>query len=428
MRESSFVESSKKASFNGDGSEIDTARRKMYLIFPGKCENRECKMQMRSDFYPVFNIATYLGVSFPAQCDDTGKENKNDNNVNFRKSYDIFITVITFVALIITVTFAHNFTTTKVMTLTYSIKYIAAFCIRCYMVLDNHKIPKVIKTLSQLYGDITLSVYKSLKANIYVQCVVITVLNVILLTLTGMRVMHEDSIQNYSSVEILGRNITSDGSINIMHILVASYMVNYCFSVFTVAVSILACCNVHLILRRLLKCYGDSLVQNIKNNASKESFTEEFTTFRRIIYAMNEADDAMSFIVFFTYVTCIGCFFNTLSTFLSRDGLLGHPYLIAEMSVTFIFSVLIFIAMTVSAAEVSTTGERLKQRVTCISNIVIQRNLPTDALLNFMILADNIKSADISMTGWGMFTITRGFVLSTVGVLITYGVLLFQFG
>ncbi|GFT45003.1 uncharacterized protein NPIL_650171 [Nephila pilipes] len=383
---------------------------------------------MRSDFYPVFSIATYLGVSFPAHCDDKETESKTDSNTNFRKYYDVLITVITFIALVITIIFAHNFTTTKVMTLTYSVKYVAAFCIRCYMVLDNHKIPQVIKILSQLYGDISLSVYKSLKSKIYIQCLVLTLFNVILLALTGMRVMCEDNIQNYSSVEIFGRNITADGTINIMHILVASYMVNYCFSVFTVAVSILACCNVHLILRRLIKCYGDSLVQNIKNNSTKESFTEEFSTFRRIIYAMNEADDAMSFIVFFTYVTCISCFFNTLSIFLSKDSIYGHPYLTAEMAVTFMFSVLIFITMTVSAAEVSTTGERLKHRVMCISDIVMQRNLPTDALMNFTILTDNIKSADISMTGWGMFTITRGFVLTTVGVLITYGVLLFQFG
>ncbi|GIY75488.1 uncharacterized protein CDAR_21501 [Caerostris darwini] len=264
MTESNLVESEKSLSYIKNGLETDTARRKRYLLCSSTNRNQECKKVMRSDFYPVFKISAFLGISFP-------------------------------------------------------------------------RLPEI-------------------------------------------------------------------------------------------AVSIMCCCNVHVILRRLIQCYGDSLVQSIKDNSSKNYFAEEFSTYRRIIYGMNEADDAMSFMVLFTYVACISCFFNTLSVFLVSDDVLGKPYLAAEMACTFIFSVVIFSTMTCSAAEVSAAGEKLKQRVLCISDIVLQRNLPSDSLTSFMIFVDGIKSADISMTGWGMFTITRGFVLSTVGVIITYGVLLFQFG
>ncbi|GBN52311.1 hypothetical protein AVEN_65588-1 [Araneus ventricosus] len=426
MKESSFVEAVKNKSYLNNVPDIDTTRRKMYMLFSG-CHRRGpgCKMIMRNDFHPVFKMAAFIGISFP--CTEENKEDERKDH-HFRKYYDITVTAITFVALAIAIIFAHNFTASKAMTLTYGVKYVAAFCIRCYMVIDNYKIPNVITTISQLYEDISLSIYKSLKVKIYLQSIAFTVLNIFMLVLTSLRLLYEDEVHNLPYIDGFGYNFTANGTVNVVHMLIASYFLNYSFTVFTVAVSILSCCNVHLILRRLIKSYGDSLVENIKSDSSKENFAKEFSTFRRIIYAMNEADDAMSFIVFFTYVTCISCFFNTLSGFLASNGVFEKPCLAAEMALTFIFSVIIFSTMTCSAAEVSTAGERLKQRVLCISDIVLQRNLPSDALMEFMILTDGIKTANISMTGWGMFTITRGFVLSTVGVLITYGVLLFQFG
>ncbi|GIY06699.1 uncharacterized protein CEXT_102781 [Caerostris extrusa] len=397
MTESSLVESEKSLSYINNGLETDTARRKRYLLCSSTNRNQECKKLMRSDFYPVFKISAFLGISFPRLPES--KETKYPHTI--RKYYDIGITIITFLLCVL------------------------------YTVLhgsDNRKIPQVIKTLSQLYGDISLSVYKSLRIRIYLQCILFSLLNIVLLTLTCLRVLCETKTQDLPHIVGLGYNISANGTINIVHVLVTSYIVNYCFTVFTVAVSIMCCCNVHVILRRLIQCYGDSLVQSIKDNSSKEYFAEEFSIYRRIIYGMNEADDAMSFMVLFTYVACISCFFNTLSVFIVSDDVLGKPYLAAEMVCTFIFSVVIFSTMTCSAAEVSAAGEKLKQRVLCISDIVLQRNLPSDSLTSFMIFVDGIKSADISMTGWGMFTITRGFVLSTVGVIITYGVLLFQFG
>lgn len=427
MRESSFIEDLQNTSLKKEHSM--SKKCKLYLMFSAPWESRECKMfskQMRGDFDPIFKIASMIGISIASDSDIEEDNPKINKNV-FKKFYDILINLFALLSLVVAVLFASNYTSSRAMTLTYGVKYIASFMIRCYMIKGDSKIPRVIKTLSKLYENVPASFHRSLKVNIYLQCLAFSLLNLAMIILTCVTGFTEMKVQDVSYLTLFGHNFTADSNFNTIHLLVVSYIANYSFCYFTMTISILSCCNVHVIIRRLIKFYGDALVLSIKEKGTKESFAEDFSLFRKIIYGLNEADDAMSFIVFFTYVSCISCFLNTLSAFFDVDDISQQPLHSAGIFFTFLYSVAIFLTITCSAAEVSTAGDRLKQRILCVSDHVLHRNLPNDTMLSFMLTIDNIKSSSMSMTGWGMFTITRGFVLTTVGVIITYGVLLFQF-
>ncbi|KAG8189194.1 hypothetical protein JTE90_013728 [Oedothorax gibbosus] len=386
-----------------------------------------CCRQMRSDFDAIFKLGSLLGISITHDYD--GKEDIPKVKENFfKKVYDVVINLVALFSLVVTILFAHNFTFSKAMTLTYAVQYLAAFLIRCYLIWGNNKIPKVIKTLSNLYENVSSSVYRSLKVSIYIQCVAFLLLNAIATSLTCLNGFYETRVQDAQFLTLFGHNITmKNSSFNTIPLLVVSYVANYTLSYFTITISIMCCCNVHLILRRLIVFYGEALCDSLKKECTKESFSENFTLFRKIIFGLNEADDALSFIVFFTYVTCISCFLNSLSAFFNLEDSSKTPFSAVEITFSFLYSVAIFFTITCSAAEVSTAGDRLKQRILCVSDCILNKNLPNDTLLSFMVMMDNIKSSNMSLTGWGMFTITRGFVLTTVGVVITYGVLLFQF-
>ncbi|XP_071039319.1 uncharacterized protein [Parasteatoda tepidariorum] len=431
MKESSFVEPGKLSFINNQIPTLKDARRKLYLHFPQlSCQDSNTKIcwkHMHSDFAPVFAIASIFGISFSDQSDDNSDGRVAQTNP-IKKCYDIAFNLICFASLVLTLAFEHNFSASKAMTLTYFIKYLSGFLIRCNMIAGKSKIPQVIKTLSQLYTEVSSDAYDSLKVKIYFECVVITILDLCLFGVSTGRIIIETHRSNLTDLTIFGYPLQDTCNTSSMHILVLAHALTYFISIFTMTACILACCNVHIILHRLVRTYSKTLVESIKVKSTKEGFAEDFVTFRRIMYGIDAADNALSFVTFFAYVACISCFFYTLSSFLAAENFLGRPFFLAENAFVFLFSVIIFTSLTCSGILVSSAGEKLKHRVVCISEIILKKNLPSETLLSFMILFDNIKCSNTNMSGWGMFVITRGFVLSLGGVLITYGVLLFQFG
>lgn len=429
---------------------VEMPERRNYLYTLSACKD-SCKVfprKMSNDFEPVFKLASIFGIALDNESDaknrcqsnccqsESGQLDKCQSVANegrwksftFKRLYGIIMNLLALTTFAITVSFAHNFASSNAMRITYTIKFAATLLIRFNISMQHIKLPGVIESLSHLYTDVSSSVYKSLKVNIFLQCVGILILNSVFFMISHLDMFYEAQIQNRSHLTFMGYNMTTNGSFTTLHVVLASYSINQLLSSFTIAICIMACCNVHVILKRIIKSFGNSLIENLKNNPTKESLANDFVTFRRIIYGINQADDVLSFCTFFAYVACISCFFNTLSSFLVVEKLIDHPFLAIDIFSVFLFSVIIFVTITCSASKVSTAAEELKNQINCMSEIVLKKDLSQDTLLSFMILIDNIKSANAGMTGWGMFTITRGFVLTTVGVMISYGVVLFQFG
>lgn len=406
---------------------MEMTEKKPYLYFPKFCnENRDTiSKKMQNDFDPIIKLASVFGITFSSSFEDEVAKRKN---CSLKRIYDVIINLLAIIVLITTIAFAHNFALSNAMMITYCIKYTGSLLIRLNMLVQCSKIPVLFDDLSQLLTDVSTTAYKSFKVHIYLQCLISVILNFILLALTHLHVFYESGVHNLSHLSILGHNVTNDGHFNVVHFVFAAYSVNFAFSVFTVAICVMACMNVHVILRRIIRDFSDVLLENLKSNSTKEELTNAFINFRRIVCGVTKADDVLSFCTFFSYVTCISCFFYSLSSFMTDKQIGNRPFFAAEQLSIFVFANVIFLTITCSASRVSSAIEDLKKKVNCMSEVVMKANLPCDTLLNFMILIDNIKSTDVGMTGWGMFTITRGFVLTTIGVMITYGMILFQFG
>lgn len=405
---------------------MEMSESKPYLYSNSCPESCIClSKKMQSDFDPIFKLASVFGISFSSS--DKNSETKVKSN-KIKKIYDIVINVIAVTSLITTVSFAHNFALSNAMVITYSIKFFGALLIRLNLLMQCSKVPVLFEHLSELYTEVSSCSYRSLKLFIILECYGILLLNTMMLVVSHLNLYYETRIQDLPRLSFLGHNITNDGTLNVAPFVFVAYSLNVLLSTFGVSTCILVCMNVHIILRRVINSYGKKLIENLKKNPTKEELTEIFVTFRRIICGINEADSILSFSTFFAYVTCISCFFYILSSFLVSGAIENRPFFAVEHFCVFLFSNFIFLTITISASKVTTAVDNLKSKVNCMSEIVMAKNLPTDVMLNFMIMIDNIRSTNIGMTGWGMFTITRGFVLTTVGVMITYGMILFQFG
>lgn len=409
-------------------SKMESSGKKPYLHFL-KCPHENCDIvskKMQNDFDPIFKLASLFGITFSLP-DRNGEVPVR--MFGWKKMYDACINILAVISLITTVSVAHNFALSNAMMITYCIKCTGSLLIRFNMLTQCRRLPLLFEHLSQLLTDVSTSIYKSLKINICLQCLGILVINFTLLTLMHLNAFYESKIHNLTQLNIIGYNVSNNDAFNVLHFVCACYSINFAISIFTVAICILACINVHIILRRLISNFGSTLLENLKNNPTKEELTKNFVAFRRIICGVNQADEVLSFCTFFSYVTCISCFFYIVSSFLvNEQKIFSRPFFAAEHFSVFLFSNFIFLAITCSASKVATAVEDLKKSVNCMSEVVMKGNLPCDILLNFMILIDNIKCTNVGMTGWGMFTITRGFVLTTLGVMITYGMILFQFG
>ncbi|GFR04501.1 uncharacterized protein TNCT_38871 [Trichonephila clavata] len=92
-------------------------------------------------------------------------------------------------------------------------------------------------------------------------------------------------------------------------------------------------------------------------------------------------------------------------------------------SVTDLITILV---LTYSCSLVQKASEDMKQDITERSDLVSKQSPSLKTMMNSTILLENVKESKIAVTGWDMFTIQKGFILNVAGLVMTYGVLMYQ--
>ncbi|GFV89965.1 uncharacterized protein TNCV_4643071 [Trichonephila clavipes] len=121
------------------------------------------------------------------------------------------------------------------------------------------------------------------------------------------------------------------------------------------------------------------------------------------------------------YRSSVSCFFNALSILLSSQRIFITLYVFVAVMIAAALGT--FFLLTHAGNRVHSKFQHLL--INC-SGLVTQSYLSVRDLTTFTIMAQDIRTADLHFTGGDMFIIRKDMILTVAGVMITYGVLIFQ--
>lgn len=140
----------------------------------------------------------------------------------------------------------------------------------------------------------------------------------------------------------------------------------------------------------------------------------------------HEIENAVSFVTFLAYVmTFIN--FISLIPLLSSEFVSGFEDIKDTMSVyIFLWTTLWFFAVTWCGAKMSEMRDDVRHFIQdVIVNFVLECFQQNKDLLMLLLFVECAK-CDLCFSGWQMFNVDRKLILTTVGVIVTYGVLFFN--
>ncbi|GBN30507.1 hypothetical protein AVEN_144950-1 [Araneus ventricosus] len=188
-------------------------------------------------------------------------------------------------------------------------------------------------------------------------------------------------------------------------------------------------------LSDLVLSYRRSL-QKILNcdSVSEIKVRDCLTDFRRIVDCTELVEAAFSWISLFLVLSNVSAFFLMLSAL--ADGRTKYLQTLNLIFITgsFALSVTEFVALTSGAIKLYKEGGALKKlSVPFAERTFLTYNSRKDhmslkRLQYFSMMAETLRGATLEMTGGKMFVIKNSLILSIVGSMVTYGVLVFQFG
>ncbi|GBO41595.1 hypothetical protein AVEN_176080-1 [Araneus ventricosus] len=181
--------------------------------------------------------------------------------------------------------------------------------------------------------------------------------------------------------------------------------------------------------------YRKSLRKIISNGCVDVNCIQEYSTsFRRIVDCVNTVEVGFSWNTLFLVISNISTFFLMLSAI--ADGRANYLKVLVLITIvgTFFASILEFIAIMNCAMKLCEENRALKRLALCLSektfstnNAAAEDEISFRKSYFFFSLADALRGATLELTGGQMFALRESFIMSVVGCMLTYGVLIFQF-
>ncbi|KAG8189197.1 hypothetical protein JTE90_013731 [Oedothorax gibbosus] len=190
--------------------------------------------------------------------------------------------------------------------------------------------------------------------------------------------------------------------------------------------------NTFLGLSKDIKKYRESLAKLVANNYKDEVCIHDYLVgFRRIVDCISGVEAGFSYTNLFLIGANVSSFFIFFSIAVSAENGYHQTAVAALITSVLLLSLIQFLSMVGTAARVCKEDDALKKLVIRCSEKAFsdfQGKVSLSKLHCFALLADTIRGTPLELTGGDMFVIKDNFILSVAGVMLTYGVLIFQFG
>ncbi|KAF8771086.1 hypothetical protein HNY73_018540 [Argiope bruennichi] len=189
------------------------------------------------------------------------------------------------------------------------------------------------------------------------------------------------------------------------------------------SLALLLCCTlcqtVTFILLDLLNrlkesCHPDEIQQTFTRNA--------IFHLRKMRFLVTGTENALSPLLFFLYSYLLCSLFYLVS--LTIRGKLRR---VDDVKLTYIGAS--FVTLIIFYLLLSLKVARVHETVNEMHNVILQTSAKTLSSVDLTALLTSARefTRNTNITGWGVFIIDRNFVLTSVGMVITYGVILAQF-
>ncbi|GIY75484.1 uncharacterized protein CDAR_21461 [Caerostris darwini] len=248
----------------------------------------------------------------------------------------------------------------------------------------------------------------------------------ILLTIQVLFFFYQEWEKNSSLIKV---PFMEESSLMNVYVWIAVLSVVFTFNISasTCNLMLLLCYNSYCILYKIMESYGNKLKDELnQGKCSFKQISRYISLFATITRRVKEIDQALGTSAFILYTTTISSLFNSVSVVLADSQ--SYRTSVANVYVvwTTFTAIVTFLVLTFSGALVYKGGENIKQAMIDCSDIVAKHSPNLKTTLTFSLLVENIKGSNIVVTGWSMFTIQKGFILSVAGLVMTYGVLMYQ--
>lgn len=298
----------------------------------------------------------------------------------------------------------------------------SGICIRFVVLIKRRHIKKCIDVISKLDNDILgRKETKSLKKFLY-GCFI----GAIILPLSQMTLgIITDERNKYETLYLFGIFLekTLKPWIRIAVIIIRTASVLLCRSVPFFA--IILCSFVFTRLRNINQNFMIRLKMNLDMSSPSKLFNDFTFFYGRITKAVEQVEKALSLISFFIYGYILSCIFSVTSFLVTKPPEPTYFSPVLYQIITLVGVVTCFIILSMRAASVNESSVEVKDLIYALPSKEFDFDPNLTATL--LQLANNFAN-EVCMTGWGLFVINRSFILTTAGVVVSYGVILVQLG
>lgn len=194
-----------------------------------------------------------------------------------------------------------------------------------------------------------------------------------------------------------------------------------------ICLALMFCCNIYIIANNMVKSFGQCLMKcSSSNNFSKKSLLSYISMYENLMNAFKIMDDGISNTCLLLYAASVISLFGSISLLLSEYLEDGSIVSISQNASNIFTSILIFFCLTHTGSLVRSQYINLKMILIRKIKSVFTITDDTQILLTYKLLIDTVNSLSIYFTVADMFSISKDLTLTTMGAMLTYGMIIFQ--
>jgi hypothetical protein len=391
----------------------------------------EHKYKIVKDFDILLKILLAAGLSFAPL---NGKKRKTKFLSKFT---EVAINVLALFVVLVNIFFWQRRYSSVTLHFSTFLTIFFALAVRFALFLNRGQIPRMIRHLIYLYEDITRKKpYKSLKIPILIGCVTTLFLTMTASILDGYRI-HGDRAKGEHSIYFLIPLNDTDGRyqkwMHTMFMLLVPIKMYFAYGVSVVI--LIFCSSIYTVVKRIVYAFHDQIKQHNRESQilllTNDMLSAYLNYYNRIIQSVSEIDKVLSPCVLLLYGLMVSGQFYTLTVLISKDTEVTSVTTGLHNFLVFLLTTVAFLVVTLTASKVTEISEDIKISLQKLSEKVTSKDeISSGNSINntYLILLAILNGTHLSFTGWKMFNINRSFILTTMGVMISYGVIIVQIG
>ncbi|GBN50671.1 hypothetical protein AVEN_66650-1 [Araneus ventricosus] len=187
--------------------------------------------------------------------------------------------------------------------------------------------------------------------------------------------------------------------------------------------ALLLCCTVCQTVTFLLLDFSNRVKESCHADEIQQNFTRNAIFYlRKMRFLVRGTESALSPILFFLYSYLLCSLFYLVSLTI-RGKLRLDDVKITYIGASFATLVIFYLLLSIKVA-------RVHESVNQMHDAILQTSGKTLSSADMTALLTSARefTRNTNITGWGVFVIDRSFLLTSVGMIISYGVILAQFG